>query len=66
MDARGVSKLYMARPTGRYVALLALAAAVVLFAVIALSPSIQDQIRSAIDSFWWQAYTKLRLWEWRR
>ena len=69
VDARGVSKLYRAQPSLRYVGVLALGALVVLFTVIALSPSIQDRIRTMTQDFraqFWEIYTRLRPWEWRR
>lgn len=69
VDAKGVSKLYLAQPSVRYVGLLALAALVALFTVIALSPTIQDRIHMVfchIRARWWDYYTKLRLWEWKK
>lgn len=69
VDAKGVSKLYHAQPSVRYIGILALSAFVVLFTVIALSPTVQDRIRIIFDDFkaqWWQIYTRLRLWEWGR
>jgi uncharacterized membrane-anchored protein len=69
VDAKGVSKLYRAQPSLRYVGVLALGALVVLFTVIALSPSIQDRIRTMTQDFraqFWEIYTRLRPWEWRR
>jgi len=68
VDAKGVSKLYRAHPGVGYIGLIALAAFAVVFTVIALSPTLQEQTRSAIDALWarfWQLYTKLRPWEWR-
>ena len=69
VDARGVSKLYRAQPSVRYIGLLAMAALVSLFTVIALSPTMQDQIQTMIQDFraqFWELYTRLRPWEWRR
>jgi uncharacterized membrane-anchored protein len=69
VDARGVSKLYRAQPSVRYIGLLAMAALVALFTVIALSPTMQDQIQTMIQDFraqFWELYTRLRPWEWRR
>ena len=69
VDARGVSKLYRAQPSLRYVGVLALGALVVLFTIIALSPTAQDRIRTMMQDFrsqFWELYTRLRPWEWRR
>lgn len=66
VDAKGVSRLYRSQPKARHVAVLALAALAVFLTVVALSPSIQDQVRSTLDSVWWHTYTKWHLWEWRR
>ncbi|MGC8862184.1 MAG: putative cytokinetic ring protein SteA [Armatimonadota bacterium] len=69
VDARGVSKLYRSQPSLRYVGILALGALVVLFTVIALSPSLQDRVRLMTQDFraqFWELYTRLRPWEWRR
>lgn len=69
VDARGVSKLYRAQPSVRYVGLLAVATLAALFTVIALSPTMQDQIQAMIQDFraqFWELYTRLRPWEWRR
>ncbi len=69
VDAKGVSKLYLAQPSVRYIGVLALAALAVLFSVIALSPTMQDQIQTMIQDLraqFWELYTKLRPWEWRR
>jgi len=69
VDARGVSKLYRAQPSLRYVGILALGALVVLFTIIALSPTAQERIRTTMQDFraqFWELYTRLRPWEWRR
>lgn len=69
VDAKGVSKLYRAQPSMRYVGVLALAAFVTLFTVIALSPMVQDRIQILAEDLraqWWQLYAKLRPWEWRK
>ena len=69
VDAKGVSKLYHAQPSVRYVGVLALAALVVVFTIMAVSPSMQDRIHSMITDIraqGWQLYTKLRPWEWRK
>ncbi len=69
VDAKGVSKLYRAQPSFRYVAVLALAALAALFVVIALSPTVQDRIQTVLRDFRaqsWELYTRLRPWEWRR
>lgn len=69
VDAKGVSKLYHAQPSLRYVGLLALGAVVVLVSIIALSPSVQERIGAAtqdLRSQFWELYTRLRPWEWRR
>lgn len=69
VDAKGVSKLYRAQPSLRYVGILALAALVAMFTVIALSPDIQGRIHlmtSDLKAQFWQLYTRLRPWEWRR
>lgn len=69
VDAKGVSKLYRAQPSLRYVGVLALAALAALFAVIAFSPTVQDQIQGMMRDFraqFWEIYTRLRPWEWRR
>jgi uncharacterized membrane-anchored protein len=66
VDAKGVSKLYLAHPKARVIGVLILAAMILLFTVIALSPDVQDRIRTAMNELWWKAYMKLRVWEWRR
>ena len=69
VDAKGVSKLYHAQPSIRYVGVLALAALAVIFTVIALSPTVQDHIQIMINDLraqFWQVYTKLRPWDWRK
>jgi len=69
VDARGVSKLYRAQPSLRYVGILALGALVVLFSIIALSPSAQERIQMMLHNYraqFWELYTKLKPWEWRR
>jgi uncharacterized membrane-anchored protein len=69
VDARGVSKLYRAQPSVRYIGLLALAAFVAVFTVIALSPTVQDRMQMMMHDFraqFWDLYTKLKPWEWRR
>ncbi len=69
VDAKGVSKLYHAQPSLRYVGLLALGAVVVLVSIIALSPSVQERIGAAtqdLRSQFWELYTRLRPWEWGR
>ena len=69
VDAKGVSKLYHAQPSIRYVGLLALAAFMVLFTVIAFSPSVQERIQMMMHNYraqFWELYTKLRPWEWHR
>lgn len=68
VDARGVSKLYQAQPSIRYIGLIMLAALLLLMVVIAFSPSVKEQIHFTaqnIRSQLWQVYTKLHLWEWR-
>jgi uncharacterized membrane-anchored protein len=69
VDAKGVSKLYRAQPNVGYVGILALAALVVIFTIMALSPAMQDRIQMVVDNLraqFWQFYTKTRPWEWRR
>jgi uncharacterized membrane-anchored protein len=69
VDAKGVSKLYRAQPSVRYIGLLALGALGALFAVIALSPTVQDHLRNLTTDLraqFWELYTRLRPWEWRR
>jgi len=66
VDAKGVSKLYLAQPKARLIGVLALAALVLFFTVIALSPDVQDRIRTILNELWWKGYMKLRVWEWRR
>lgn len=69
VDAKGVSKLYRAQPSVKYVGILALAALVVIATVFALSPTMQDRAHAMIDSLrsqFWQYYTKARPWEWKR
>ena len=66
MDAKGVSKLYHVRPHITVIGVLVLSALVLLFTVIALSPDIQYSIRTTINELWWNAYMKLRVWEWRK
>jgi len=62
VDAKGVSKLYHAQPSMKYVGVLALAALAALFAVIALSPTIQDRVHGMMNHLnarYWEWYTKL-------
>lgn len=66
VDAKGVSKLYLAQPKARVIGVLVLAALVLLFTVIAVSPDIQDRVRTAATELWWKAYMNLRVWEWRK
>jgi uncharacterized membrane-anchored protein len=66
VDAKGVSKLYRVHPSGRHFAALALAALVVVFTIIALSPGVQDRIQSVADdlrSQFWHLWVKMRMWE---
>ncbi|MCE5314827.1 MAG: putative cytokinetic ring protein SteA [Armatimonadota bacterium] len=67
VDAKGVSKLYRAQPSVKYVGILALAALVVIAAVIALSPTMHDRVQSIFDNLraqMWQVYTKAHPWTW--
>lgn len=66
VDAKGVSKLYTAQPRKRLAVVLGLSALALLFTVIAVSPDIQDRIRTAANEVWWNAYVKFRVWEWGR
>ncbi|MCX8053531.1 MAG: putative cytokinetic ring protein SteA [Armatimonadetes bacterium] len=69
VDARGVSKLYRAHPSLRLVGVLALGAFVLLFTIIALSPTVQERISVMMQdlrSQFWEVYTQLRPWEWSR
>lgn len=69
VDAKGVSKLYRAQPSVKYVGILALAALVVIATVFALSPAMQDRVQAMVDNLrsqFWQFYTKTRPWEWKR
>lgn len=69
VDAKGVSKLYRAQPSVKYVGILALAALVVIATVLALSPTMQERVQAMLDNLrsqFWQFYTKARPWEWRR
>jgi uncharacterized membrane-anchored protein len=66
VDAKGVSKLYRVQPSGRHVAALALAALVVVIVIIALSPTVQDHLRTVTDrlrSEFWHLWIKMRMWE---
>lgn len=66
VDAKGVSKLYRIQPSGRHVLALALAACVVIVTVIAVSPAVQEQIRSLADdvrSRLWHLWVTHRMWE---
>ena len=66
VDAKGVSKLYRVQPGSRPIAALALAALVVVFVVIALSPSAQDRLHSMTDEFrsrFWDLWVSMRMWE---
>mgnify|MGYP005836028245 FL=1 len=66
VDAKGVSKLYRVQPSGRHIAVLALAALAVVFTVIAVSPALQDRIQIMMDdlqSQFWHLWVKLRMWE---
>ncbi|MCX8053797.1 MAG: putative cytokinetic ring protein SteA [Armatimonadetes bacterium] len=69
VDAKGVSKLYRPQPSLKYVGVLALAALVVIFTVVALSPTAQERIHSMLQDYraqFWEIYTRLRPWEWRK
>jgi uncharacterized membrane-anchored protein len=69
VDAKGVSKLYRAQPSVKYVGILALAALVAIATIIALSPAMQDRVRIVMDNFrsqFWELYTRARPWEWKR
>lgn len=66
VDAKGVSKLYTAAPRAKLIAVLVLAALVLLFTVIAISPDIQDRVRTTMNELWWKAYMRLRVWEWSK
>ncbi|MEN6357924.1 MAG: putative cytokinetic ring protein SteA [Armatimonadota bacterium] len=69
VDAKGVSKLYRAQPSVKYVGILALAALVVMATVFALSPTMQERVQAMVDNLrsqFWQFYTKTRPWEWKR
>jgi len=66
VDAKGVSKLYRVQPSGRHIAALAFAALVVVIVVIALSPTVQDHLRTVTDrlrSEFWHLWVKMRMWE---
>lgn len=66
VDARGVSKLYRGRAALGYVAIIALAAFVVLFVVISLSPTVQERIGLIMEdarSQMWNIYTKVKIWQ---
>ncbi len=69
VDAKGVSKLYRAHPSVKYVGILALAALVVIATVFALSPTMQERAQLVLDNMraqFWQLYTKARPWTWGR
>lgn len=69
VDAKGVSKLYRSQPHLRHVGVLVLAASIALLTVIALSPAVQERIQNTmfgLKAQFWELYTKLRPWEWRR
>jgi uncharacterized membrane-anchored protein len=66
VDAKGVSKLYRAQPTGRHALALGLAALAVVIVIIALSPNVQDHLHSITDrlrSEFWHMWVKMRMWE---
>ncbi len=66
VDAKGVSKLYRAQPTGRHALALGLAALVVVIVIIAFSPTVQDNLHSLTDrlrSEFWHVWVKMRMWE---
>jgi len=66
VDAKGVSKLYRVQPSGRHLAALVLAALVLIFTIIALSPTVQDRIQTIMDdlrSQFWHLWVKMRMWE---
>lgn len=66
VDAKGVSKLYRVAPSGRHIFALALAALIVVFTVIALSPTVQDRMQGVTDdmrSQLWHLWVKMRMWE---
>lgn len=66
VDAKGVSKLYRMHPSAMHFGALALAALVLVFTIIALSPAVQDRIQSMADdlrSQFWHLWIKMRMWE---
>lgn len=66
VDAKGVSKLYRATPTGKHFVLLTVAAIVVILTVIVLSPALRDRIQTMMDdlrSQFWHLWVRLRMWE---
>lgn len=66
VDARGVSKLYRAHAGLGYIAIIALAAFVVLFVVISLSPTVQERAGFMMEdarSQLWHVYTKMKIWQ---
>ena len=66
VDAKGVSKLYRATPTGKHFVLLTIAAIVVILTVIVLSPALRDRIQTMMDdlrSQFWHLWVRLRMWE---
>lgn len=66
VDAKGVSKLYRATPTGKHFLLLTVAAIVVILTVIVLSPALRDRIQTMMDdlrSQFWHLWVRLRMWE---
>jgi uncharacterized membrane-anchored protein len=69
VDARGVSKLYRAHAGVGYIAFIALAAFVVLFVVIGLSPTVQERVGFMMEdarSQMWHLYTKMKIWQLNR
>ena len=66
VDAKGVRHLYRVAPGSKHLAAIVLAALVVLFTIIALSPNTQDSIRNMmfdLKSKFWKVWLNLRMWE---
>ena len=66
VDAKGVRHLYRVAPGSKHLASIVLAALVVLFTVIALSPNMRDSIQNVMfdmKSKFWKVWLNLRMWE---
>lgn len=66
VDAKGVRHLYKVLPGYKHLAFMVLAALVAFFTIIAVSPTLQDNIKDIMlemKSKFWDVWINLRMWE---